>query len=1219
MGDRLKSAWEISKNFLKDLKVVFSNKNENQEQNNVSLFDSLSPKSLNPDKVKIYLEALTKGVEDKGINNIALTGSYGSGKSSLIKTFEETTKGKFSFLKVSLASFEKANLNKNKDLDRQLELSILQQIFYHVKSEKIPDSRFKRIKNITTGQLVKFSLWFAIWFLSALIIFSFNYLQKLNPANWTWRIIELDFQALIVFILFFLGVALLAKNIIRVLNNSKISKVSIKGELELGKDIDKSILNQYLDELIYFFERNYYNVVVIEDLDRFESVEIFTKLREINTLLNNSEQRKGDVVFLYAVRDDIFTGKDRTKFFDFLVPVIPIINKSNSNEKLRERIASFGFDKKPTLKFIDDIALFIDDMRLLNNICNEYVIYRSNLSSKLIQDNLLGMIVYKNMRPDDFVELHNSEGKLYNILSNKNQYIKERVNEIEKEIERLGENVLNIESEGIKRVEELKAIYINELNKVLDKPVSIRVNSKYYSLEELMEDEVFEEFKELKRFVYKRYDAVYDRILNINSDKSFNSLELSVDSERSFEKRLSYVNSTNFNEVYSINDEIKKLKEEKGEVQNYTLKQLFEEINLMDILGSESSKDKLTIFLLRNGYIDENYYDYISYFHGISMTRSDNEFMQSVKSQIPNSFNYRLEKVEAIVKRLDTEYFKKEAILNFDLVDFIFKNNSKYKRKCNAIIKQISNKKELATKFLDEYIDKGQQVSEIIKSLSSWRDFWKYVEEAKFTESQKDKYLKLIFDNCNVGDLWSLSLSSNLKLYLAEKSNPLALLSSFEDREKTKKAISELDLEFEKLEVPKVEHKDMFTFLLENEFYKLNLNNIKLILKKNNKYLKDAEVLEKNFTTIINSKNTDLIKKVNNNIEEYVNDVFLNLESNHEESEEALILLLNNKDLSLNIKDAIILYSITSISDLSKIDEIEVKEKLISNESVKVSWNNVSSYYKSYETKNLDSILINYLNKENVYEELNKSSLSIINEDYEYKKELTLSILNCNDLDFDSFVNFVPSTPHTWDSLSFDELDSNKVEWLIRSKKLNLTIENYDKLKENFVDFNILLIELHFTKFIQSFEDYELDEEDYKSLFSSEFLSSKQKGELFDKLDEEYILGNKSLSSLIVELLSNYSYKSLSFDFVNGLFGQSDSNLDRVKLFNLQSNNLTSSEAKTLVTKLTAPFGRLLIPRKRTRLSKTKINLEFVDNLLNKNLISSREVGESYIKVVSKY
>ncbi|MBD0833732.1 YobI family P-loop NTPase [Aestuariibaculum sediminum] len=1218
MRDKLKSAWEISKNFLKDLKAVFSNKQENQEQNHVSLFNSLSPKSLNPDNVKIYLEALTKGVEDKDINNIALTGSYGSGKSSLIKTFEETTKGKFSFLKISLASFEKANLNKN--LDRQLELSILQQIFYHVKSEKIPDSRFKRIKNITTGQLLKLSLGFAIWFLSALIIFSFNYLQKLNPVNWTWRIIDLDFQALIVFTFFFLGVALFAKNIIRVLNNSKISKVSIKGELELGKDIDKSILNQYLDELIYFFERNYYNVVVLEDLDRFESIEIFTKLREINTLLNNSEQRKGDVVFLYAVRDDIFTGKDRTKFFDFIIPVIPVINKSNSNEKLRERLSALTFDKKPNLNFIDDIALFIDDMRLLNNICNEYVVYRSNLSPKLIQDNLLGMIVYKNLRPDDFVELHNGQGRLHEIISNKKQYIKEKISSIEMEIDKLTEKVINIEEETVKSVKELKAIYINALNEILDKPVSIRLKqTKFYSLEELMDDELFEELQSMENFYYKHYDEFYNRVIDKNSNKSFKSLETFVDSERSFEKRLLNVNSYNMNEVYSMNREIEKLREEKAQVQNYTLKQLFEEINLVEVLGSDFSKDKLTIFLLRNGYIDENYYDYISYFHGVSMTRSDNEFLQSVKSQMPNPFNYKLEKVEAITKRLDTEYFKKEAVLNFDLVDFIFKNNNKYKGKCDAIIKQISNKKELATKFLDEYIDKGQQVGEIIKSLSNWRNFWKYIEETKFTESRKIKYLKLIFDNCSIKDIWSLSLSSNLKLFLAEQSNPLTLLSSFEDHEKTKKAISELDLEFEKLEIPKVEHKDIFAFIVKNEFYKLNLNNIKLILKNKNKYLKDAEIIEKNFTTIINSKNTDLIKKVNNNIEEYVNDVFLNLDSNHDESEEALILLLNNKDLSLNIKDAIILYSITSISDLSKIDEIEVKEKLILNESVNVSWNNVSSYYKSYETKKLDSILINYLNKKNVYKELNKSSLSSINEDYEYKKELTLSILNCNDLDFDSFINIVPSTPHTWNSLSFDGLDPNKVEWLIRSKKLNLTIENYDKLKENFVDFNILFIGLHFTKFIQSFENYELDEEDCVNLFTSEFLSSKQKVELFDKLDEEYILGNKSLSSLIVELLSNYTYKSLSFDFVNGLFGQSDSNLDRVKLFNLQSNYLTSSEAKTLVSKLATPFDSLLIPRKRTRLSKTKINLDFVDNLLNKNLISSREVGKSYIKVVSKY
>ena len=40
-------------------------------------------------------------------------------------------------------------------------------------------------------------------------------------------------------------------------------------------------MNSHIDEILYFFEVTKYNVVIIEDLDRFQQTEIFTKLRRV--------------------------------------------------------------------------------------------------------------------------------------------------------------------------------------------------------------------------------------------------------------------------------------------------------------------------------------------------------------------------------------------------------------------------------------------------------------------------------------------------------------------------------------------------------------------------------------------------------------------------------------------------------------------------------------------------------------------------------------------------------------------------------------------------------------------------------------------------------------------------------------------------------------------------------------------------------------------------
>ena len=48
----------------------------------------------------------------------------------------------------------------------------------------------------------------------------------------------------------------------------------------------RQIFNRHLDEILYFFQATEYDVVIIEDLDRFGTSKVFLKLRELNFLLN---------------------------------------------------------------------------------------------------------------------------------------------------------------------------------------------------------------------------------------------------------------------------------------------------------------------------------------------------------------------------------------------------------------------------------------------------------------------------------------------------------------------------------------------------------------------------------------------------------------------------------------------------------------------------------------------------------------------------------------------------------------------------------------------------------------------------------------------------------------------------------------------------------------------------------------------------------------------
>lgn len=70
-------------------------------------------------------------------------------------------------------------------------------------------------------------------------------------------------------------------------------------------------------EVLYLFDNSDTDVVVFEDMDRYNTNQIFQRLREVNMLVNNRRMREGKTVlrFFYLLRDDIFVSKDRTKFF----------------------------------------------------------------------------------------------------------------------------------------------------------------------------------------------------------------------------------------------------------------------------------------------------------------------------------------------------------------------------------------------------------------------------------------------------------------------------------------------------------------------------------------------------------------------------------------------------------------------------------------------------------------------------------------------------------------------------------------------------------------------------------------------------------------------------------------------------------------------------------------------------------------------------------------
>ncbi|WIL44486.1 hypothetical protein QPJ96_22000 (plasmid) [Pantoea agglomerans] len=267
-----------------------------------------------------------------------------------------------------------------------------------------------------------------------------------------------------------------------------------KGATISTRPSDPSLLNVFIDEIVYFFEKQKYNVVIFEDLDRHKDGYIFIKLREINQIINNSRNSDNHVRFIYAIRDDIFNSPEvRTKFFDFVMPVILVMDSQNAAEHFSSK---FTDDELTTASFeqcVARIAIFIPDMRVLNSIANEFRLYRNLVNNGENIIRLLSLIAYKNLCSRDYHLIDSKGGILYGVINacvsgDVNAIFESRINlelnSLESQVAEINNELASDKSEVIR---DIMQVYISE--KTQQQLYFSNQNNGQYPLENVISDE----------------------------------------------------------------------------------------------------------------------------------------------------------------------------------------------------------------------------------------------------------------------------------------------------------------------------------------------------------------------------------------------------------------------------------------------------------------------------------------------------------------------------------------------------------------------------------------------------------------------------------------------------------------------------------------------------------------------------------------------------------
>ena len=167
--DKCKKIWN-------EIKITYAKIKEIHSAPQITPTDqylSLTP-IANADEDNAYSDMLKFALSQDKINNIAITGPYGSGKSSVLLTFQ-TQNPNWKYLNISLATFKdhlEIEGTNNKEIEIEaIEKSILQQLFYSVDQKTLPRSRLKRIVTVKPRELLANTLFIMFWIFLTLFVF----------------------------------------------------------------------------------------------------------------------------------------------------------------------------------------------------------------------------------------------------------------------------------------------------------------------------------------------------------------------------------------------------------------------------------------------------------------------------------------------------------------------------------------------------------------------------------------------------------------------------------------------------------------------------------------------------------------------------------------------------------------------------------------------------------------------------------------------------------------------------------------------------------------------------------------------------------------------------------------------------------------------------------------------------------------------------------------
>ncbi len=1156
------------------------------------------------DEAGVYSGALTEATDNPRVMNIALTGPYGSGKSSIIQSFLK--KYDRDVLLISLAAFlpdaastagnegQQYTERSTSTVSRQeIERSILQQMLYGADANRLPLSRFKRIQS--PGQWASVASLFTVLGLvacSQLIqkrdaIMSGAYFQPFAPGN---------LPNLLVFVIGAGFLWLVFHRIYIASFGITLKSISLKDiEISPSAVTEESILNRHLDEIIYFFQSTRYDLVVIEDLDRFNNPEIFVTLREINSLVNANAGVRRKVRFLYAIRDDIFVSTDRTKFFEFIIPVIPIINSSNSIDKVLEQGKRLSIDSRLDKQFVREVSRYLNDLRLIQNIFNEYAIYAANLEpegeTNLDATKLLAVLIYKNVFPSDFEKLHRGHGNLADVLQGHDQYIATTEARLTAEIGRLEAVVEASDRQLPEDMDELRSIYAMALIEVIPDGVT-NIGANQNSLIPVKGLLKSENLDALLALDYVWVSSPYQGLQRV----SLGSLATKLKADATFAKRKALIEDRSAASRRSVAKAITELRTKLSRVRmmkfNEVLRKSSELLDgMFEAFGDNAD---LARFLVLEGHLDDTYYQYTSLFHSGRLSPSDNKFLIRIRGFSNPDPNFQIDNAREVILAMRDEDFGRDYALNVRIVDCLLADPASYPTQTSRLMGYIATDFDECEEFLAAYYASGTAVSTLLSRLASgWQGFVQRI----LASPAAPTHVARILSHLPTKQLGTLAEGHpELTDFLASDLPAVLALGIDIAPERLQ------SLDFEVADLSKLEpHPGFVGMAYEGGLYELSVGNLEFVFDAVLGIEGDGRSRESNYTLVLEAGSKPLLSKVEGHFGEYLEHVLLQLPDNQSEAAPAILRILARADVNRDLVLRFVERQTTVLPDIEQVSA-DYRAAVVEMGRIEPTWENCFRFLGQEEFD--PDVLTGFLDRPHAIVSLGQHELPTGDAAFPLRK----FVVENDALSHEAYEAYLKILPTRFKSFP-DGLGAEKRKALVEFNRVTFSASTLAQLEDD-VPLAAAFAAGNIDEFFRLEDELDVSEDLKQRLLETD-ISDDSRLRIIRSMDLSVLHEAHALAALVGRILARTGVvvQNMDAEAIGAVVLRSRPLETQITLLNMFQDRLEDTEVRDLLALLPDPMPDIRPGWATPRIEGSEANRAFASWLQDRKFISSWKQG----------